>query len=152
LALVRLLMIVSLTSTVPAAVPSLFQSPGALDRSDVPKKRVPFRLARYCGPDESVPGTMSATSEAEALEANKQRSSSDSTCNVERRLFLVDPGRPRIRRFVRGANSDRHKSKATFPARRDRTPRLRNMVHVSFRKPLRYNETAIAPGAQKVRP
>src|SRR5262249_3336582 len=75
LPLVRLSTVPFCKSTVPAAVPSLFQSPG-LFMSAVRKNRVPFTLVRSCGLDEFVPATTSATSVADRPEDKRQRSSS----------------------------------------------------------------------------
>src|SRR4051812_4037509 len=58
--------------TVPVAVPSLFQNP-----LSAPKKRAPLTLVKSVGLEEAVPGTISATNEADG----RQRSSSGSTPN-----------------------------------------------------------------------
>ena len=52
----------SFTSTVPAAVPSLFQSSVPFVRSDALKYSVPLTFVRYEGYEEPEPVTMSFTS------------------------------------------------------------------------------------------
>src|SRR5436190_2037797 len=52
----------SLTSTVPASVPSLFQSSVPVPESEAVKKSVPPTAVRAAGDDELFPDTMSLTS------------------------------------------------------------------------------------------
>src|SRR5438552_11256334 len=65
----------SFTRTVPAAVPSLFQSPVG---SSVAKKSVPFTFVRLCGFEPLLPGLMSFTSTVPAAVPSLFQSSSPS--------------------------------------------------------------------------